>query len=427
MPDALVDHGSASPTRTAQASLRDPAIIAEPWAFYAALQAQGGVARDPDTGVWIVADYALIQDVLRDNETFSAQVDRPSLRPGGLPERARAILDSTVVFTPTLVGADPPTHTRLRPLVNAVFSAHKVEALAPGIDAIVQDLLDAIGDGGACDFVRAFAAPLPLTVIADQLGLDRADIWLLKDWSDAFIQILGLMGDDDTLIAAAERQRDAIVFLLAEVERRRAAPNGSLLSDLANSRTEEGGYLRDEELVSILVQLMVAGNETTTNTLSAGLLRLCLTPGLQESVRDGSDRTLRTFVEEVLRAESPVQGHYRRALRDVEIGGAAIQAGEIVHLRYGAANRDPVMFPDPARIDVARANAGQHMAFGGGIHFCVGAMLARKELFIAFRRCLARWDAIALGCPPEALQRVASAQHRGLVELPLRFTLRNQE
>ena len=158
-------------------TLRDPEVIAEPWPHYARLQAHGGVQRDDGTGVWIVAGYRQIQDVLRDNDRFSSAVDRPTLRPGGMPAAAAAIMASGVRPVPTLVGADPPIHTRLRPLVNLVFSADRVERLAPGIHEIVDGLIDGFVGDGACDIVKAFAAPLPLTVISDQLGLARSDIW----------------------------------------------------------------------------------------------------------------------------------------------------------------------------------------------------------------------------------------------------------
>lgn len=404
--------------------LRDPELIAAPWSLYAALHAYSGVGRDEETGVWIVAGYDQIQEILRDQARFSAQVDRPSLRPEGMPAQAKAILAETVQSIPTLVGADAPTHTRLRPLVNLVFSAERVEAMAPGIADIVDTLIDGFVDAGACEFVSAFSAPLPLTIIADQLGLGRERIALVKAWSDAFIQILGLMGDEASLIESARLQRDAIEYLMAEATARRAQPSNTLLSALANVRDENGAVLDDSELISILTQLMVAGNETTTNTLTAGMLILAQDQALQQRVRNGDARTLRLFVEEVLRAESPVQGHYRRTKCPVAIGGTQIPEGAVVHLRYGAGNRDARMFPNPSQIDVTRANAPQHLAFGGGPHFCVGAMLARRELAIGFRRLLDRLDAITLDAPAESLRRVQSVQHRGVLALPLRFSHR---
>jgi cytochrome P450 len=408
-------------TDAAGFTLRDPAIIAEPWPLYARLQAEGGVARDEGTGVYVVAGYRQIQDILRDNDRFSSAVDRPTLRPGGMPAAAAAIMASGVRPVPTLVGADPPVHTRLRPLVNLVFSADRVERLAPGIAQIVDGLIDGFAEAGACDIVKAFAAPLPLTVISDQLGLERSDIWRVKAWSDAMIEILGLMGDDARLFECAKLQQEAHRYLLDEVVARRSDPRDTLLSALANVRDENGAWLTDPEVLSILIQLMVAGNETTTNTIASGVLILARDPDLQERLRAGDARLLRGFVEEVLRAEAPVQGHYRKAKVDVEIGGVAIPAGAVVHLRYGAGNRDEAMFPNAARIDPQRANAHQHLAFGGGIHFCVGASLARKELMIAFRRLLDRLDEIGLEDPAAPLQRVPSAQHRGLTTLPITF------
>jgi cytochrome P450 len=414
-------HNGAHPS---DFSLRDPLVIASPWAYYEALHAHGGVHQDHETGIWIVAGYHQIQQVLRDNERFSAVVDRPALRPGGMPAEAAAILATTVRILPTLVGADPPIHTRLRPLVNLIFSAERVEKLSPFISTTVDRLIDGFASEGSCDFVQAFAAPLPLTVIADQLGLAQDGINTIKSWSDAMIEMLGLMGNEARVIECAGLQKEALEFLLGQVKLRREDPADSILSDLANTRDEQGEHLTDPEIASILMQLMVAGNETTTNTLAAGLLYLCRDPDLQQRLRGGNARDMRVFVEEVLRAEAAVQGHYRKAKVDVAIGEAVIPAGAVVHLRYGAGNRDESFFPQAAAIDLHRANAPQHLAFGAGIHFCVGAMLARKELQIAFRRLLDRLDAITLGCPEADLKRVPSAQHRGLVSLPIVFTAR---
>ena len=409
----------------AQFSLRDPSVIAEPWAFYRALHAAGSVWQDPGTGVWLVAGWRLIQDILRDNERFSAVVDRPTLRPGGVPEAVREIQSTGVPSTPTLVGADPPVHDRLRPLVNNVFSAERVERLAPFIGGVIDELINGFIADGRCELVKAFSAPLPLIVIADQLGVDRGQIWKVKEWSDAIIEILGLMGTDESLVSCALKQKEASDFLLEQVRLRRREPVDSILSALANTRDQSGAHLTDSEVVSILTQLMVAGNETTTNTLSAGILYLARDPALQDRVRAASPKEMRIFVEEILRAESPVQGHYRRAKVDVVVGGVDIPAGSVIHLRYGAANRDETVFPGADRIDLARTNAPQHLAFGGGIHFCVGAMLARKELTMAFRALLDRLSNLALDVDEAALERVPSSQHRGLVALPIRFTARS--
>ncbi len=405
-------------------SLRDPQVIASPWAYYEALQAHGGVHRDAETGIWIVAGYRQIQDILRDNERFSSKVHRPNLRPGGVPEEVGRILSSTVEVIPTLVGADPPIHTRLRPLVNFVFSAERVEGLAADITTVVDDLIAQFAARGSCDLVSAFCAPLPLTVIATQLGLGRDNIWRIKAWSDAMIEILGLMGSDERLVACATLQKEALEYLLDQVRLRRREPNDSILSDLANVRDDTGAHLSDPEIASILMQLMVAGNETTTNTISAGVLYLTRDPALQARLRAGDPRDMRMFVEEILRAEAPVQGHYRVARVDVPIADTVIPAGAVVHLRYGAGNRDASFFPHPAEINLARSNAMQHLSFGGGIHFCVGASLARKELQIAFRRLLDRLDDITLAVPESDLKRVPSAQHRGLVSLPITFSPR---
>jgi cytochrome P450 len=395
-------------------------VIANPQPFYRSLHAHAPVWRDQETGFYIVSSYALITQCLRDDDRLSAQVDRPALRPGGLPEDAKRLLAERRL-TPTLIGCDAPEHLLYRPLVNMVFSNARVETLEPHLTAIVDRLIDGFVDLPGCDAIATFAAPLPLTVIAGQLGVPEDRLGDFKRWSDAIVQLLGLVGDDERLIECARLQRDCLDFLLSQAELRRARPNDTILSDLANARIDDDRLLTDGELASILVQLLVAGNETTTNTIGSGLLALARDSALQAAVRAADARALRIFVEEILRTESAVQGHYRKAKLTFDLAGVTIPQGAVVHLRYGAGNLDSAVFADPSSINLARPNAFQHLAFGGGAHFCVGAMLARKQLVVAFRRLTARLDDIRLAVEETSLERFPSLQHRGVKTLPILF------
>jgi cytochrome P450 len=414
---------AACPAHPSAFRFLDPAVWASPWDYYRALHAHAPVWRDAETGFFIVSTHALVNEVLRDTERFSAQVDRPNLRPGGLPEAVKAAFAARPL-TPTLVGNDPPSHGRFRPLVNFVFSTEKVEAMAPAIEARVAELIDAFAEKGRCDAIADIGAALPLAVIATELGVPLDRVGDLKRWSDAIVQLLGLVGDDARLIECAHAQMECLDFLLAQAEARRGRPDGTILSDLVNGTAADGAPLKESELASILVQLLVAGNETTTNTFGSGMIALARDLALQDAVRAADARGMRVFVEEVLRTEAAVQGHYRKTRQDVTLGGVAIPAGSVVHLRYGAANRDAAHFPDPDRIDLQRRNAMTHFAFGGGIHFCVGAALARKELALAFRGMLDRLDQIRLDPDAGPLERFPSVQHRGVKRLPLVFVAR---
>jgi cytochrome P450 len=414
---------AACPAHPSAFRFLDPAVSASPWDYYRALHAHAPVWRDGETGFFIVSTHALVNEVLRDTDRFSAQVDRPNLRPGGLPEEVKAVFAARPL-KPTLVGNDPPSHGRFRPLVNFVFSAEKVDAMAPAIEARVAELIDAFAVTGRCDAIAEIGAALPLAVIATELGVPRARVGDLKRWSDAIVQLLGLVGDDARLIECAHAQKECLDYLLAQADARRGAPDGTILSDLVNGTAADGAALEDSELASILVQLLVAGNETTTNTFGSGMIALASDPALQERVRAADAKGMRVFVEEVLRTEAAVQGHYRKAKQDLSLGGVDIPAGSVVHLRYGAANRDAAQFPDPGRIDLERRNAMTHFAFGGGIHFCVGAALARKELQLAFAGMLARLSDICIDPAAGPLERFPSVQHRGVKRLPLVFTAR---
>lgn len=374
----------------AQPALMDPATNECPFDWYARLRNEAPVHRDAASGIYVVTRYDLVIEALRDPQRFSNAVDQASLRPGGLPAAAKEILATGVRAVSTLASCDPPAHTRYRALVNRAFTASRVRGMAPYIERIIEQLIDGFVRDGEVELVSRFAVPLPTYVIADQLGVPRSDLAQFKSWSDAVVGLHGLLADEETVIDYARRIAELQRYLLARAEERRHAPKDDMLTDLVAARIEGERPLDDYELISILQQLLVAGNETTTSALAAGMQMLVADRDLAARIAADPANNLKTFVEEVLRLESPVQGSLRRATSDTKLGGVDIPKGALIQLRFGAANRDENIFEHGAAADIRRRNAGAHLAFGAGIHFCIGAMLARQELVSGLSALLRR-------------------------------------
>lgn len=397
-------------------------LLADPFAAYQQLIATAPVFPVPGANVTMVLSYRLVAEATGRVEDFSN--DFQGLLSGlrSADPDVTAILEQGWPQVDTLLTADPPVHTRFRKLVNLAFSMKRVDALEDHIRDIVSRLIDGFAGRSACEFVREFAMPLPVQLITEQIGIDRTDFATVKRWSDAFADRLGGMISKERELECA---REVVAFQHAMKERideRRAAPRDDLLSDLVNARIDDERPLDDAELLSILQQLMVAGNETTTSALAGGLVQLIRNPD-QLAALQADPGLIPNAVEEMLRTESPTAGLWRLVARDTELGGVPLTKGTMLMLRFAAANRDPERFPEPDRFDVARANARSHLAFGRGIHMCVGNMLSRKEMTVAFQELILRLDGFeitdesALVYPPNMLLR-------GLAALPVRFRVR---
>jgi cytochrome P450 len=322
--------------------------------------------------------------------------------------------------TRVLLSADPPDHSRQRKLVNRAFTPPKVKALEPRINEVANNLIDVFANRCAVELVHEFAVLLPLTIIAECLGVGNDDLPVFKKWSDDFVAAIGNHNmNQEQLRSLLLSQNEFFVYFQEKINERRVAPRPDLISDVIDARLD-GEPLSDNEMLAMFNQFLVAGNETTTKLIAASVRILAESPELQQRLREDPS-LIAGFVEEVLRLEAPVQGLYRTAVHDAVVGGVPIPAGSHLMLVYAAGNRDARMFPDPETPDPERANAMRHLAFGHGEHFCIGAALARAEGRIAVGSILNRLDNIALA-PGNRFDFEPSYVLHGLKELHVTFT-----
>jgi cytochrome P450 len=299
------------------------------------------------------------------------------------------------VVADVLSQIDPPRHTIFRRIVERLFTGPAVKRLHNYLDAHVCELIDRFAARGEADFLAEFALLLPIGVIADQLGLPRTAAADIKRWTDAYIESFNPTISAEHKLECTRRIIEFQKYFMGKRAEKMAEPAADLLSMLAVAERPDGARLSDEEYLALCAQLMVAGNETTRNQLMASMLMLIEDPALQHRLRTNPGLIPR-FIDESLRLESPAQGLYRRCTRDVTIGGTTIPAGAIVLLMFAAGNRDEQQFPNSAQLDLERPNAQRHLAFGHGIHSCIGRTLATAELTIAVTRLLERLDNIRL-------------------------------
>lgn len=405
-------------------SLMDPAVMQDPFPLY-----QWAIANAPVMAVpmgpmtlYFVSSYDLVAEAAGRVEDFSNDFTQTLSGALSLDPDVKAILDQGWPQQDTLLTADPPIHTRFRKLVNLAFSMPKVNALEDGIRAKVTRLIDGFIDKGECEFVAEFAVPLPVQVICEQLGFDLSEADDVKRWSDAFADRLGRMISKERELECAREVVEFQHAVKAKIDERRAGATNDLLSDLVHARIDGETPLDDAEILSIAQQLMVAGNETTTHSLAGGLVQLANAPDQIAKLRE-NPKLIGNLVEEVLRTETPTAGMWRVATRDTQLGGVDIPKGATLMLRYAAANRDPARYPDPDRFDIERQNARTHMAFGKGIHMCVGNMLSRKEMAVAFKELTSRLDVIRIA-DGAVLEVAPNILLRGFNAVPVTFRKR---
>jgi cytochrome P450 PksS len=365
---------------------------------------------------WLVTDYEDAEAILRDNRTSKDLASSPMVSNEQKSSSNQAYFSNIASWRRDLLTTDPPDHTRLRNLVTKAFTPAMIESLRPRIQQIADELLDAVQPRRSMDLIADFAFPLPITVISEMLGVPLADRDRFRAWTQVIMVVPDNPEQQQSSAAAQEEFVQYIRRLLAE---KRASPAGDLISSLI--RTEENGdSLSEKELISMIWLLIVAGHETTVNLIGNGTLELLEHPDQMRLLRE--DPTLiPTAVEELLRFTSPVDlSTGRWANEDIPIRDRVIHKGEAVFVALGAANMDPQAFQSPEKLDVARKE-NKHLAFGKGIHYCLGAPLARLEGQIAFASLLRRLPDLRLAVDPDQLVWKPSIILRGLTSMPVTF------
>ncbi|QTN24695.1 cytochrome P450 [Rhizobacter sp. AJA081-3] len=386
----MPDLPATPPVPPAAIDMRSPAFRDDPHPLMRSVREAGRVSRDV-VGIWLLCHHTDVSSGLRSTrlsrEPWRSPVYR-QLRPFVADSMLERMAEQWMLFN------DPPKHTRLRRLVNGAFKPPVIAALRERIVAVADELLDALPRDGTFDLMSGFAQQLPVRVICDVLGLPAQDFAKTKLWSDALALIVEPVVRREQRLAGARAADEMVEYLRGHIAARRAGPPRDDLFGLLVSAQEGEGSLSEDELLGNLILLFVAGHETTTNLIGNGMLTLLRHP--QQLLRLRADPSLAGgAVEEALRYEGSVNMVSRVTVEPFAVGELLIPPGEVLFYMLGPANRDPVVFEDPERFDIGR-QANPHLAFGAGIHFCLGAPLARLEGEIAFTRLLARYPRLAL-------------------------------
>jgi cytochrome P450 len=360
-----------------------PAFVAYPYDAYAGLREHAPVTRFEPTGQWLVARYDDVNALLRDRRLGRTYLHVATHEEMGRPPDPDHLAPFWRVIRDGMLDREPPDHTRLRRLVSQAFTPRRVEALRPTVQRIADGLADAFVANGGGDLIAAVAEPLPVTVIAEMLGVPESDRPLLRPWSADICGMYELNPGREAADRAVRACQEFDAYLRDLAARRRKDPRDDLVTALAHV---DG--LSEDELVGTCVLLLNAGHEASVNVTGNGWWALFRNPDQLKQLRD-DPALLPLAIEELMRYDTPLQMFERWVLEDIEVHGRAIPRGGEVALLFGSANHDPAVFADPDRLDVTRRD-NPHISFGAGIHFCLGAPLARIELAASFGALLAR-------------------------------------
>lgn len=409
----------------------DPDTLQCPFPHYAAMRATEPVHEVAGMGLFLVTRHDLVLEVLRDPATYSNRFGQTSMPlPAGERQRMAEVIAEGYPRVPTMLTADPPEHTRYRRLVTKAFTPKVIAAMEPTIRSITVQLIDECVARGTVELVEELAVPIPVRVIAKVLNVRDSRLADFKRWSDDSIAGIGTNLDLDGRLQAERGVNELQHYFAAQLEQRRRHPQQDVLTELLNARVsaaddgiDDNRPLDMAEMLSIIQQLLVAGNETTTKMITEMVRLLAEHPEEWRAVQADPQRVERV-VEETLRLATPTQGMFRIVTRDTTLGGVSLPAGTRIVVIYGSANRDEALYPEPDEFRPDRANLNEHLAFGKGVHFCLGAALSRLEGRIVLQELARRVDTIRLADDNE-LAYFPSFMLRGLTSLRVTFTGRS--
>lgn len=405
----------------------DPEVIESPWEFFEALRREAPLYELPNKAYYLISRNEDVMRAVMDTDTFSSNLvaillqdsaeDAPQFINLVNPDNKNNDDTGPLQSADALAIADPPAHTRQRRVSNRAFTMRKVGAMEDHIRRLAHELLDPILLRGHCDWVKEFSVPLPMTIIVRLLGLAEADIPQLKIWSDHSIALLNGINSSEEFMQHGIAAAQMMEYLAQQVDRAKQNPGEDVIGNLIKESALDAQALSRNEIVSILTQLLTAGNETTTSLIGSAVMLMLKTPGLQQKLREHPEQ-IETFIEEALRLESPFHGHFRLVKKDTQIAGQPLPAGSRVMLLWSSANRDEHAFPCSHQLDMQRDKPRAHLSFGYGIHHCIGASLARSEARIALETLLMKTRDIRFS-PDNDFRHVPSLMVRGLQKLNL--------
>jgi unspecific monooxygenase len=394
---------------------RDPAFFNDPYPAYHAILAATPAFFWEQYGFWCFAGHAQVSALLRDRR-FGRQIlhraSRQQLGWSEPPAHLRPFLD---VESHSLLELEPPEHTRLRNLINRAFVSRQVERLAPRVGELANQMIDGFEGRGAVDLIEHFATPIPVVVIAELLGVPRELAPRLLDWSHRMVAMYQFGRTEEIERRAATAAREFVAFLRDYVEQRRGARTDDLISQLIGAESDDG-RLTEDELIATCILVLNAGHEATVHALGNGV-KAMLEARIDPARAFATPAAGAALVEELLRFDAPLHLFTRYALEDVAYDGARLRQGDRIGLLLGAANRDPERFSDPDLFDAGRA-PNPHVAFGGGVHFCLGAPLARLEMDVVLPILFQRLPGLRLGGRPAYRD---SYHFHGLAALPVEW------
>jgi cytochrome P450 len=416
----MMTQASASDRPASNANLifepLDPQQLADPYPFYAQARQEQPVFYSPNFDAWVVTRYDDVVSVVQDAKRYTSA---NAIAPGALPADVQAILAQGYNRVPNLIDTDPPEHSRMRNVIGKAFTTQRIAALEPKIRAIAVELIDGFAREGKADLLKRFAFPLPGLVICDLLGVPHIDLDQLKQWSDDFMSIISLTDSHERLLAAAHGYVGFQRYIVEQLEERSRQPREDLLSVLVPESLGGSAPISLEEAIAMSIAVMASGHETTTHLILNALLLLIQHPEQMQMLRQ-NPALIPNAIEETLRFESPSRCIFRTTAVDVELGGVALPANSCVIVIWPSANRDERRFTDADRFDSLRPDANRHLGFGKGVHFCIGAALARLEGKIALEELLDRLPSLRLQ-PNVRLEYWPNLFMRGFQELPLEW------